>query len=723
MSKKLESKTQRNLQAALSIAQLGIPVFPCGPDKKALVKWKKAPTIDRKTIEKWWEKFPTAIPAFPTGSRSGISVVDLDVKKGKNGVEEYARLGGSVHEAGALVKTPSGGYHLYFEHTDGVRNSQDAYGIGIDVRGEGGYVIAPGAVTEGGTYKCLERDVETAQLLALPFPEEMTRRKHDKSCCHEAADDVQLGKVKSALAFIPSDGSYGEWTETLMALHSYYKGSPEGLALAQQWSSDYPDYDPTEVEGKWKSFDCDKDSGITIATLFAQARQNGWHGDNQEDGNICDDPSVHPAIQELNERFALVRMGSSVSIAEFKTGGDIAFITPSAFREYFSNRRLGKRSLGSAWISHRSRRTYADVVFRPDGQVPSGTLNLWTGWALQPDPHAKFDLILKHILEVVADGNEAHFNYIISWLADIIQNPGYKPGVALVLKGLKGVGKDTLAEVLKIIIGRRHTAHVPATERLTARFNAAFATAILIHVEEAIWGGQRESKGVVQSLITCPEMPLERKNIDTVQVDSYCRLLFTTNESWAVPATADERRYAVFEVSPERRGDRQYFNALYRQIENGGCAGFLSYLLDWKQPAEIELRNPPQTRGLMEQKLSGLRGVDRWWYEVLSEGTDLFGSSDFEDACWVGASQSIRKDSLRAAYEDWMRQRRYQGEIAGPSEFGGRLHALCSSVSISRRADDGERVYHYVFPPLPECRAEFARAMGGREEEINWPEA
>ena len=83
------------------------------------------------------------------------------------------------------MRTPSGGYHLYFEHTDGVRNSQDAYGIGIDVRGEGGYVLAPGAVTEGGTYKCLERDVETAQLLALPFPE---------GCCQTNANQSLQGQ-------------------------------------------------------------------------------------------------------------------------------------------------------------------------------------------------------------------------------------------------------------------------------------------------------------------------------------------------------------------------------------------------------------------------------------------------------------------------------------------------------------------------------------------------
>ena len=153
--------------------------------------------------------------------------------------------------------------------------------------------------------------------------------------------------------------------------------------------------------------------------------------------------------------------------------------------------------------------------------------------------------------------------------------------------------------------------HVPASERLTGRFNSAFATALMIHVEEAIWGGQRDSKGVVQSRITCPEMPLERKNIDTEGVDSFCRLLFTTNEAWAIPASANERRYAVFEVSSSRIGDRTSFKELWQEIQNGGCEAFLAHLLAYSQPDNIELRNPPRTRGLMEQKLSGLRGFAR----------------------------------------------------------------------------------------------------------------
>lgn len=721
-----------NLAAALRVAKEGCPVFPCNPkDKSPYVKWKTAATTDQKEIARLWGRYPNAIPGMVTGGASGFVVIDLDVKNGKNGIDEFERLGLNLENAGAVVRTAGGGLHLYFEHVDGVRNSQDKFGPGIDVRAEGGYVIAPGVVNDVGEYEFISGDLGIARVLCPELPELFLPTTKAPSRCSTALYAKDPKEIRLALSYIPNGQNYDRWVRVIMACKDGFDGSEEGLQIVQEWCADYPGYDPTEVKKIWKSIDTNMEGGITVATLFGEAKKNGWHRNNGvnfdddteeiEDEPLATSASVHKSIQELNDRYALVRMGSKVVIAELKRNGHIDFLATGSFRELYSNRKHGRGTLGSAWIMHRKRRTYeGGLVFRPNGNVPSDTLNLWTGWDVRPDAAADCSLIINYILDVVAAGNKEHAEYIFSWLADIIQNPGKKPGVALVLKGKKGVGKDTLAEIMKMIIGRQHCAHVPATERLTGRFNSAFATAIFIHVEEAIWGGQRESKGVVQSLITSPEMPLERKNVDTVQVDSFCRLLFTTNESWAVPATADERRYAVFEVSSCHRNDRKYFGPLYHQTENGGLNGFLAFLENWETPEGVEIRNPPQTKGLMEQKLSGLRGTDRWWYEVLCDGEVPFGAADFEEESWESAIQVVRRDDLRQAYEGWMQQRRYQGEIMGPAEFGETLKTLCAGISSYRPSEAGKRPWKYRVPELEECRAAFLSAMGGNEEEISW---
>ncbi|MEL6190293.1 MAG: primase-helicase family protein, partial [Myxococcota bacterium] len=327
--------------------------------------------------------------------------------------------------------------------------------------------------------------------------------------------------------------------------------------------------------------------------------------------------------------------------------------------------------------------------------------------------------------EVVAAGNGEHAAYILSWLADVVQRPASKPGVAIVLKGLKGVGKDTLAEIMSAIIGRRHVAHYSNSDRITDKFNAQLGESLLIHAEEAAWGGHQKNKGTLQSLITAPTVDLERKGLDVVKINSFHRLLFTTNEEWSVPATADERRYAVFNVADLRRGDREFWNALYSQIQGSGPAGFLAYLQSWKTPPGVELRNPPQTVGLAGEKLAGLRNVDRWWHGLLTDG-GLPGAGnwpydDDEQSDWEYGWQTVDKAALRAAYETWWSAERHAGDRLSPADFGKALFRLCPSAKEKKPRDpEGRRTRCYHLPSLADCRDAFARVLGIEPEACPW---
>ena len=377
------------------------------------------------------------------------------------------------------------------------------------------------------------------------------------------------------------------------------------------------------------------------------------------------------------------------------------------------NEKVSGKRLGDYWLDHPKRRTYpSGVDFDPSSNPRSGILNLWQGFDTVPDPTQPCDLILEYLFDVVCGGDATSYAYLLTWLADIVQNPASKPGVAVVLRGLKGVGKDTLAEILRRIIGRNHTAHITNTARLGDRFNAPLATALLAHFEEASWGGDRTSKGTLQSLITAPTMPLEKKGVDVVQVRSFARLLLTSNEKWVVPTSADERRYFCMDVSDHRRGDRAYWNALYDQMHNGGLAGFHAYLAGWQTPEGLDLRDPPQTSALAAQKLAGLRGIDRWWRDILHTGelpgveTDYGVESDWEDD-W----QTVNKAALREDYEEWIRRKRWHGEALSPEEFTKAMVRLCPDCRVTKVGGRGKQVPSYKLPTLPECKALFEDAI------------
>ncbi len=271
------------------------------------------------------------------------------------------------------------------------------------------------------------------------------------------------------------------------------------------------------------------------------------------------------------------------------------------------------------------------------------------------------------------------------------------------LKGGKGAGKDTLAAILKLIIGKRHVAHIEKPDLLTQRFNAHLAPAILVHVEEAYWAGAADKKGVLQALITSETMTVERKGVDPVTVDSYCRILMTTNDRWVVPASNDERRYAVLEVSNARTGDTAYFDPLYEEIHGDGSAAFLSYLLS-VDLTNFKVTQVPQTNALRDQKLAGLTGVPRWWFDLLHDGSLGFTPGD-----WVNGPLMVGRQDLRDHYERFIRASRYQGEPVDRQQFGKELRAILPSLQDKRgRGDNGARPWFYVIPPLKKCREEFS---------------
>ena len=135
--------------AAIAFARAGVPVFPCGPDQKrpltAAGFHDASCNIDQ--VETWWARWPDANLGIPTGSASGIDVVDVDAK----GVEgsgfpafERAATAGLVDGELAQVRTPSGGLHVYFPALRSrPQRCWQAAVARIDFRGTGGYVIAP----------------------------------------------------------------------------------------------------------------------------------------------------------------------------------------------------------------------------------------------------------------------------------------------------------------------------------------------------------------------------------------------------------------------------------------------------------------------------------------------------------------------------------------------------------------------------------------------------
>lgn len=142
------------LQAALDWAARGFPVFPLVPNGKEPAfegeAWYETATTDPDAIRSMWTD-----PVLKTERDFNIGVdctnyvvVDVDVKAGKDGHNQYMQLGGSYETL--VVQTPTGGYHCYFEGPD---SANAPIAKDVDIRSHHGYVVAPGSTIDGKAYQ------------------------------------------------------------------------------------------------------------------------------------------------------------------------------------------------------------------------------------------------------------------------------------------------------------------------------------------------------------------------------------------------------------------------------------------------------------------------------------------------------------------------------------------------------------------------------------------
>ncbi|TXN33918.1 bifunctional DNA primase/polymerase [Methylobacterium sp. WL19] len=152
-----------NVSVALDLAQSGVSVFPCqaeGEKAKCPVPglfWRNQSTTDPRRIEQWWERWPDAIPAIDL-AKSDLLVIDCD---GEVGLADWAEVSAGRSDNAPSVRSPRGGEHVYFKRNGrklgnstgslpGKRIGPSGDMEGLDVRGAGGYVIAPCATMLDG---------------------------------------------------------------------------------------------------------------------------------------------------------------------------------------------------------------------------------------------------------------------------------------------------------------------------------------------------------------------------------------------------------------------------------------------------------------------------------------------------------------------------------------------------------------------------------------------
>jgi hypothetical protein len=339
-------------------------------------------------------------------------------------------------------------------------------------------------------------------------------------------------------------------------------------------------------------------------------------------------------LETLLTKHAIVLVGGSARIISWRRRGlypgdecrVLDLLSEAALKLFYRNKYTlepspdgGQKrvSLASKFFDLAER--YGGLVYAPgEAEVLGGQYNMWRGFAIKAAP-GNWPLMQAHIRDVIASGDDEVADYIIDWIAWAVQNPGQRAEVALVLRGGKGTGKGTLGNAMTKIFGS-HGVHIASRKHLVGGFNMHMAHCSLLFADEAFWPGDKAGEGELKRMITEPELTIEPKGVDLFTVRNCLHVIIAGNENWIVPASGDERRFAVTEVSGARTGDFGYFRELHNELDGGGLEAMLHDLLERDLGGWHPRDNVPQTSGLRQQQAHSRKGVDALIEAVAHDG-------------------------------------------------------------------------------------------------------
>lgn len=563
-------------------------------------------------------------------------------------------------------------------------------------------------------------------------------RKSKKSDCAAPRDKAELiGRIediRSCLEVIPNDQvCWDDWTSMGMAIWAASEGSDEGFEAFAKWSAKSYLDDPATTSDRWDEISNSPPDNIGMGSLVHEARiyDPSWvHGSN--DGDTDDLFDELPDLQEekkkktwldkMNDKYALVMEGGALV---FKQVFDpelnqtmIKTFKPEAIKTLHDNKEVTfgnyangepkKVGMGTAWMKHPKRNSYPEgTTLMANGDAPDGFYNLWTGWGVEPKA-GDWSLMRGHIKDIVCKGDPVAERYLMGWMARAVQKPEVQGETAVVLRGDKGTGKGTIGNALVNMFGG-HSLHLSKSEQLVGRFNAHLRTAVMVFADEAFFAGDRKNEGTLKALITEAQVTIEPKGVDLSTAKNRTHLFMATNSDWAVPASSEERRYFVVDVSPARRGDFKYFGAIKKELTNGGLAAMLHDLLEYDL-REFNVRDIPQTSALLDQKVLSLTGVDKWLYDCLQSGQVPDGWDSHVD--WDHKGVKIRKNNAYEAFTNKANFYKCARDIPCDSAWSKRIRKI---VGAKDTRSGGVR--SLILEPLAECRLKFEEHMG---QTIKW---
>ena len=515
------------------------------------------------------------------------------------------------------------------------------------------------------------------------YPSEYDRSKNfDINLCYEWLDnivdykDLELVKRK-IVEYMNCYWAYIIKETKPFIVHQYYDDKGEWQYILQ-------------AEEAVKKTLSNKKKKITYQKLVSDKPNCGMT--IKSTGKQCSKPAKFSGLCSIHSRMASdeekieFKDKMDVAIGKMKTEEDVYLFDPYAL-----------------WYTSPNRKECYKMAFNPNvNDVQKNRFNIFRGLPYGPRYCSQFkdeDItpILDHIKNIWCKGNAKCYNYVIKWMAHILQKPWVKTCVAIVLKSVPGAGKGVIINHLATLLGTSFFQPISPDDVL-GRFTSQLEDKLLIFLDEMVWGGDKQKSGVLKKLITENKHRIERKCLPSYEVDSYLNLIMASNEEWIIPSGAGSRRYLCLDVDGKHAGmSDKNIQQYFKKILNCSTEAFGHYLYTLDL-TEYDPRHAPITDALRGQQRKTFDKIMQWWNMVLDRKY-IIPDKKFNDR--------IPLDHLFKVFKEEINDRH-----TNEKGLYDRIREMCNVEQVSIQCKDGKvQSIGCIFPKIDEAREMFKRCI------------
>lgn len=323
-------------------------------------------------------------------------------------------------------------------------------------------------------------------------------------------------------------------------------------------------------------------------------------------------------ILEVSEKFAWDR--EAMNLYNITTG---RYVQKERFNTHYANRfiDLGTATkpkpvaLGLAWIQHPLRREANGVRMAPNElqNLPDGAINSWLGFSVEPtegDIKPFLDLLFRQI------PNPDDRNYVLQWMANLVQNPAIKSFTSIVMwSRTEGTGKNLLWECVGNLFNERHYT-VVSQEVFDDAFTEWKANRVFVICDEVSSTEKRQTADRIKGWITSSNNSINTKNEPKFTQPNLIKYVFLSNHPDAVFLDDNDRRFFVVEVAEGRLPDNEAKEfTLWR--DNGGQEALLHFLLNLDLSKFNAKAPAPMSSAKQEMIDDNKSDLERWLDQTL----------------------------------------------------------------------------------------------------------